>query len=306
MRVFVAGATGVLGRGAVRELVAAGHEVRGATRSEANAATLRALGAEPVTTDLFDARSVRRAVAGSEAVVHLATKIPAIMKMRSARAWAENDRLRREATKNLVDGALAAGAKTFVVESVAFIYDDNGDRWVDENAPLKRTWVALDSTLDQEREADRFAEGGGTTVILRFGLFYGPQAQSTIDSAKLARRRMLPVIGKGDNYFANIHVDDAARAVTAALDAPSGVYNVVEDEPVTQAEYAAEFSKALGTPKSMRVPRWLGKLMLGGPANYILMSRRVSNRKFKDATGWAPTYPSVREGFAQVGKEMAK
>jgi NAD dependent epimerase/dehydratase family enzyme len=120
----------------------------------------------------------------------------------------------------------------------------------------------------------------------------------------MARRRMLPVIGKGRNYFSNIHVDDAARAVVAALNAPGGVYNVVEDEPVRQAEYAAAFSTALGTPRSMRIPRFLGKLIMGGPSNYILQSQRISNHKFKDATGWAPRYASVREGFAQVAQEL--
>ncbi|MEX1195405.1 MAG: NAD-dependent epimerase/dehydratase family protein [Dehalococcoidia bacterium] len=306
MLVFVAGATGVLGRASVRELIAAGHEVRGASRSGANAAILRELGATPVSVDLFDPASAREAVAGCDAVAHLATKIPPLMKMRSRKAWVENDRIRRDVTKNLVDAALAADAKTFVVESITFVYGDGGDEWIDEDFPVKPAWTALDSTFDLEREAKRFAESGGKAVILRFGLFYGPDAQSTLDSAKLARRRMLPVIGKGQNYFSSIHHDDAARAVVAALDAPGGTYNVVEDDPVRQVEYAAAFREAIGAPKSMRMPRWLGKLFVGGPANYILQSQRISNRRFKEATGWAPSYPRVRDGFRQVAEQMAK
>jgi nucleoside-diphosphate-sugar epimerase len=305
MRVFVAGATGVLGRKSVRELIAAGHEVIGASRSPANEATLRELGATPVTCDLFDADSIRTAVSGCEAVINLATKIPPLMKMRSAKAWDENNRLRTDATRNLVDAALAAGASTFVQESITFIYKDNGAEWIDESHPVGSSWpAALDSTHEMEREANRFSESGGKTEILRFGMFYAAYAASTIDSAKMARRRMLPVIGRGDNYFSNIHIDDAARAVVAALDAPGSVYNVVEDEPVTQREYADAFSEATGAPRSMRVPRWLGMLFLGGPASYILESRRVTNRKFKDATGWSPRYPNVREGFAQVAAEL--
>jgi nucleoside-diphosphate-sugar epimerase len=304
MRIFVAGATGVLGQPTVKLLVAAGHEVRGTARGEEKSQLLRSLGAEAVAVDLYDANAVKEAVAGSEAVIHIATKIPPLMKMRSRGAWKENDRLRREATKNLVDGALAAGAQTFIAESITFVYADGGDRWLDENAPLKLAWSALDSTLDLEREAQRFGEGGGKAVVLRFGLFYAPYAASTIDSVKMMKRRMFGVIGKGDNYFSSIHVDDAAAAIVAALNAPSGTYNVVEDNPSLQTDYARAFADELHLPKPRRFPRWLGKLVMGGPANYILNSTRVSNKKFKETTGWAPKYPSVREGFRQVAEAM--
>jgi nucleoside-diphosphate-sugar epimerase len=304
MRVFVAGATGVLGQPTVKLLVAAGHEVRGTARGEQKSQLLRSLGAAPVAVDLFDPPGVREAVAGSEAVIHMATKIPPIMKMRSRKAWAENDRLRREGTKNLVDGALAANAQVFIAESITFIYADGGDGWLNENWPVKLAWTALDSTLDLEREAKRFEGDGRRAIILRFGAFYARYAASTTDTAKLMRRRMFGVIGKGDNYFSSIHVDDAAAAAVAALNAPSGTYNVVEDNPVPQAEYAAAFAGEMHLPKPRRFPRWLGKLALGGPANYILNSTRVSNKKFKEATGWAPKYPSVHEGFREVASVL--
>lgn len=304
MRIFVAGATGVLGQPTVKLLVAAGHEVRGTARGEEKSQLLRSLGAEPVSVDLFDANAVKEAIAGSEAVIHIATKIPPLMKMRSRGAWKENDRLRREATKSLVDGALAAGAQTFIAESITFVYADGGDRWLDENAPLKLAWSALDSTLDLERETQRFGEGGGKAVVLRFGLFYAPYAASTITSVKMMKRRMFGVIGKGDNYFSSIHVDDAAAAIVAALNAPSGTYNVVEDNPSLQTDYAQAFADELHLPKPRKFPRWLGKLVMGGPANYILNSTRVSNKKFKEATGWTPKYPSVREGFREVAEVM--
>ncbi len=302
MRIFVAGATGVLGRTTVKLLVDGGHQVRGTARGDDKAMRLRSLGAEPVTVDLFDPAAVKEAVAGSEAVIHIATKIPPIMKMRSRKAWTANDRLRREGTRNLVDAAIAAGAQTFMAESITFVYADGGDRWLDENSPMKLAWSALDSTLDLEGETKRFGESAGKAIILRFGLFYAPYAASTIDSVRMMKRRMFGVIGKGDNYFSSIHVDDAASAIVAALNAPAGTYNITEDNPSTQLEYAQICAQELHLPKPRKFPRWLGKIFLGGPANYILNSTRISNKKFKEATGWAPKYPSVREGFKQVAE----
>jgi nucleoside-diphosphate-sugar epimerase len=304
MRVFVAGATGVLGQPTVKGLVASGHEVRGSARGEEKSALLRSLGAAPVNAKLFDAASVRETVAGCDAVVHLATKIPSLMRMRWKGAWKENDRLRREATRNLVDAALVAKTQVFVQESITFLYANGGDNWLDEDAPVALVWSPLESAMDAEREAKRFGEGGGRAVILRFGLFYAAYAASTIDTVKLARRKMFGVIGDGKNYFSSIHVDDAAAAVVAALNAPSGTYNIVEDEPVRQSEYAQALADAFGLGKPRHVPKWLGKLVAGGPSKYILQSQRVSNRRFKEATGWVPMYPNVREGMKEVASAM--
>jgi 2-alkyl-3-oxoalkanoate reductase len=304
MRVFVAGATGVLGRPSVRGLVAAGHEVRGAVRNEAKAELLRSLGATPVTTDLFDAASVRAAVAGCDAVVHLATKIPSLTSMRWQRSWKENDRLRREATKNLVDAALSTNAQAFVMESISFVYANGGDSWLNEDSPVNLPWKPLDSAIDAERETQRFASAGGRGVVLRFGLFYAPYAASTVDTVKLARRKMFGVIGDGRNYFSSIHVDDAAAAVVVSLSAPGGTYNITEDEPSTQEDYAGAIFDSFHLGKPRHVPKWLGKLILGGPAKYILQSQRVSNKKFKEATGWAPRYHNVHEGMNAVAAAL--
>jgi nucleoside-diphosphate-sugar epimerase len=304
MRVFVAGATGVLGQPSVKRLIAAGHEVRGAARSEDKAALLRSLGATPVTTDLFDAASVREAVAGCDAVVHLATKIPSLTKMRSKGAWKENDRLRRDATRNLVDAALATKAQAFVMESITFVYANGGESWLSEDSPINLVWSPLESAMDAEKETKRFADGGGRGVVLRFGLFYAPYAASTIDTMKMARRKMFGIIGRGENYFSSIHVDDAAAAVAAAVNAPGGTYNVVEDEPVSQEGYAQAMYDAFGLGKPRHFPKWLGKLVLGGPSKYILQSQRVSNKRFKEATGWSPQHHDVREGMRSVTASM--
>jgi nucleoside-diphosphate-sugar epimerase len=304
MRVFVAGATGVLGQPSVEALVSAGHEVRGSARSEQKSALLRSLGATSVATDLFDPASVREAVAGCDAVVHLATKIPSLTRIRSKGAWKENDRLRRDATKNLVDAALAASAQAFIMESITFIYADGGENWLSEEAPINLVWAPLESAVDAENETQRFAKGGGRGVVLRFGAFYAPYAASTIDTVKLARRKMFGIIGKGQNYFSSIHVDDAAHALVAALNAPSGTYNITEDEPSRQEEYAQAMYDAFGMGKPRHVPKWLGKLILGGASRYILQSQRVSNKRFKDASGWSPKHVDVREGWQSVAAAM--
>ncbi len=286
-------------------LVDAGHDVRGVARSDEKRALLTALGATPVECDLFDAASVRDAAGDAEAVLHLATKIPPLMKMRSAKAWDENNQLRTDGTKNLVEASVSAGATTFVQESITFIYADGGSTWLSEDSLVAPAWpAALESTLEMERLAAAFSEDERRAVILRFGLFYGATSAATQDSVRMMKRRMFPVMGDGSNYFSSIHVDDAARAIVAALGAPAGTYNVVEDDPVTQREYADACAAAFGIPRPWRSPAWTAKLMLGGPASYVMQSMRVSNKKFKEATGWAPQYPNVREGFKQIAAEM--
>jgi nucleoside-diphosphate-sugar epimerase len=115
---------------------------------------------------------------------------------------------------------------------------------------------------------------------------------------------MFPIAGSGDNFFSSIHVDDAAKAVVAALGLPSGDYNVVDDEPLTSREYGVSVAKAIGAPKPWGIPKWLFRLVGGGPAKYLLRSQRVSNRRFKEASGWAPAYPSAREGWRQIAKSL--
>jgi nucleoside-diphosphate-sugar epimerase len=306
MKVFVAGATGVLGRPTVQALVEAGNEVWGTARGEEKAALLRSLGAEPVAVDLFDPEAVKAAVAGCEAILNFATKIPPITRMRWPGAWKENDRLRTEASRVLVDAALSNGVATYIQESITFIYADGGDDWLSEDAPLAINWVSLQSMINGERETERFNAGGGRGISLRFSGFYASYAKSTLDSVNMARRRLLPVAGDGSNFFSSIHVDDAATASVAALGVPAGVYNVTDDEPLRMRDYGRAISDAFEFKPPRRVPKWLFRLMGGGPAKYILSSQRVSNGRFKEATGWSPRYKSAREGYKRVAGELVK
>ena len=294
-RVFVAGATGVLGWRAVRELVAAGHDVTGIARSDEKADLVRSLGATPVRVDLFDADAVRDAVAGHDAVLNLATHVPPVSQMARRSAWHEHERIRSEGARILVDAALATGADVYVQESLAFAYADGGERWLDEDAPLLDGGAAV-AVKAAEAEVARFTAGGGRGIALRFGQFYAPDSAHTETMVALARRGASMVVGAPDGYQPMVWLDDAARAVVHALDAPAGIYNVCDDAPLTRRQLDAALATAVGNTKLLRAPT--AALKVGGEdAAIFKMSNRVSNQRFKDATGWRPAHASTAEGF---------
>jgi nucleoside-diphosphate-sugar epimerase len=306
MRVFMTGATGVIGPPTVDRLIEAGHEVRAVSRREEASAQLRAQGAEPVTVDLFDGDAVKAAVAGSDAIVHVATNVPAFPQMIRQKAWSTHNRLRTEATRHLVDAAKAHGIGRMVKESITFIYADGGDAWLDESSPLTADPGLMAPTVDGENIALELHAEGGEVAVLRFGLFYGGHNRGTDEMLKLAKWRRSMVAGKADAYMSSIHADDVATAVVAALDAPTGVYNVSDDEPLTRRDALDAFSAAFGLKKLGPNPAWMMKLLAGKAAQSLIASQRVSNAKFRAATGWAPTYPSLREGWcAEASRRVA-
>jgi nucleoside-diphosphate-sugar epimerase len=301
MKVFLTGATGVLGRLTVPALIAAGHDVRAVSRREDASIALAAAGAHPVPVDLFDAGAVTDAVVGSEAVVHLATHVPATTRAARPKGWSEHNRLRVDATRNLVAAARTTGATRFVKESITFVYADGGDRWLDEDSPLLPDLGLLAPTVEGEELALAFADDGAASTVLRFGLFYGGTGnRGTDENLRLARFRRSPIAGPAGNYLSSIHCEDAATAVVAALDAPTGVLNVVDDEPLTRGEYLAAFGAAFGVRPPRSTPTRLVKLV-GGPGTAgLVASQRVSNARFRAATGWAPIHPDARAGWAAV------
>jgi len=298
MKIFLAGGTGVLGRRVLPLLLGAGHEVTAVARTSASADALRRLGASPVAVDLFDAAALRGAVTGHEVVCNLATHIPGLTHGARAGAWAENDRIRTVGSRNLVDAAIAAGAARFVQESIAFRYADGGDRWIDEEAALAPSALTA-SVADAEASAARFSASGGVGVVLRLALLYGPDASHTRSQLRLAREGIAPVLGSPNGFQTMVHLDDAASAVVAALRAPAGVYNVCEDRPGTRAAQADAIARALGS-----APLWMAPAVLaragGSTTAYLARSLRVSNRRLREATGWAPRYPDPRTGWAAV------
>jgi nucleoside-diphosphate-sugar epimerase len=294
----VAGATGTLGRPTVQAMVAAGHEVRGLARSAASATVLRGLGAVPVAVaDFFDAREVHDAVAGSEAIVHLATRIPPLRRMRKRAAWRDNDRLRSQGSSILVNAALAHGIRIYVQQSVTFLYQDLGETVLYETAPVDAAWP-LGSARDAEREASRVTARGGQGVVLRLASLYGPAVPSTREMMALARWRLLPVLGSGAQYVSSIHVEDAATAVAAALAVPAGIYNVADDEPVTMRAYVAALARSVGARAPFRIPPRLVRPLLGPAGEILARSQRVANTMFRSVSGWTPRYPSVHDGLA--------
>lgn len=303
MKILVAGATGVVGRRAVRELVGAGHEVTGLARSDEKARLLDELGAKPVSFDVFDRADVVAHGAGHDAVVNLLTHIPPMTKSAMAGAWKENDRIRMEASGHLAAAALAGGG-LFVQESITFPYADGGDQWLTEESE-RDTSVFVISTNTAEAAADNVTASGGTGIVLRFAQFYAAEASHTVLQVRAARRGVAPVLGDPDGYATFIYADDAATAVVAALGAPAGIYNVAEDEPLTRRESAAVMAEALGKKKVRTgMSKVLGKVG-GSQTNLLARSNRVSNAKFKGATGWVPSVPSQREGWPLIIKEMA-
>lgn len=296
MRVFVAGATGVAGRRAVLRLIEAGHEVTGVARSAEKVAELAAAGASAARVSLFDRAGLLDAVAGHHAVVNLATHIPPPAQMARMSAWEENDRIRREGSANLADAAIAAGADVYVQESIAFLYGEHGDNWVDAaSTPLIDARIA-GTIKDAERSAARFTEQGGRGIVLRFGRFYAPESPQTEMVLRAARRGILMDVGRADGYVSMIDADDVASAVVAALDAPAGTYDVVDDEPVTRAEHARVLASAVGRRSLWHAPA----SAVPRSADFLAASQRVSNERFKVLTGWRPRSPSIRVGYPKT------
>lgn len=298
MHIVVTGATGAIGRAAIPHLIARGHSVLGLHRHPGGTELLARYGATSSRVDLFDPHAVRAALDGADVVIHLATSIPPLEKMAKLRYWAPNDRLRRDATRVLVDAAIDLGVERVVVESITFNYVDSGDGWIAEDDPVAPVFAATASALVAEQEVARFARHAGSGVSLRFAQLYGPGASDALVDA--LRRRRVPLVGSGRNYVSSVHVDDAGRAVAAALDAPSGCFNVCDDAPMRSAERLALQAEGVGAPAPRKVPAAVARILAGRATHQLTVSHRVLNRRFRDQTGWTPHYPSISTGWSSV------
>lgn len=304
MNVFVAGGTGVVGRRLVPLLVGSGAAVSAVARSDAKAAQLRKQGATPVRVDLFDPAQVEAAVAGHDAVINVATKIPSGMRILLPRAFRENARIRTEASQNLALAAISARARTFIQESFAPTYPDRGDEWIDESVPIQPTSYVR-SVLDAESAAIEFSKSGGTGIVLRFSMFYGPDSSLTLDAVKSVKRGLTPAFGGLDAYMSSIWIDDAASAVFAALSAPAGAYNITDDAPIRRGEAFDLLAAELGVKPPRMLPRWVTGMM-GSVVETLGRSQRISNAKFRHAANWVPRVPSLREGWKVLLSEIGR
>jgi UDP-glucose 4-epimerase len=272
--IVITGSTGVIGRRAVRALLGAGHRVAGVTRSARGRERLENLGARAVEVDVFDEAALRRAFEGADAVINLLTHIPSIERMREPSAWDENDRLRTEASAAIARAAGAAGVRRLVQESIAFVYADGGEAWLDEDAPVVGGGVTT-TALTAERNARELFDGD--TVVLRFGLFTGPDSGFTRAALEAARTGASTAVGPPDAYRPMLWLEDATAAVGAALGAPAGTYNVADADPPTNAEIDAALAAAVGVEALRPRPPQEGPLA---------RSQRVSCRRLREATGW--------------------
>jgi nucleoside-diphosphate-sugar epimerase len=309
MRVFVAGATGAIGKQLVPRLVEAGHEVHGMTRSESKQAMLHELGAVPVVADALDPDQVAEAVgrARPEVIVHQLTAIGAVDMRHFDRDFALTNRLRTEGTDHLLSAGQAVGVRRFVAQGVGGYgaYARTGGPVKTEEDPLDPTPAReMRETLAAIRHLEEAVLGARWTegLVLRYGVFYGPGTSLApgAEQFELVRRRKFPLVGDGGGVWSFIHVADAAEATVAAVERGSrGVYNVVDDDPAPVAKWLPALAQELGAKKPMRVPRFIGRLF-AGEAGVVMMTdvRGASNAKAKRELGWRPAHPSWRDGFS--------
>jgi nucleoside-diphosphate-sugar epimerase len=307
MKVFIAGASGVLGRRLIRQLVARGHAVVGQTRSAKAEIAVSEAGGEPRQADLFDAESLARAADGCDTVIHAATAIPVKQKTSPA-DWAMNDRIRRKGTRCLTEAAAKIGARTYLQQSITWVARPKDESPFNEDSPTLGT-PEIQSAIDAEtiaREAE--SAEGFTVAILRAGYFYDSESGHTRMIADALRKRQMPIIGSGDGMWAMIHTDDVASSYVAAAEKPqSGVWHLVDNELVPVRVFLTEFAAKLGAPSPRRVPLWLAKWLAGPQAvEYLTKSNRTTNARFRHDFGWSPRYPTYREGLEQIIAEWRK
>jgi len=318
MRVFVAGATGVVGRRLIPRLLRAGHDVVAMTRAYGAERDLRELGAEPVVADGLDREAVAHAVldAKPEAVIHEMTGLRSGVSnlRRFDREFALTNRLRTEGTDNLLAAACAAGSRRFVAQSYGnWNYERSGHSAKTEEDPFdhdppahqRKSLAAirrLESTVLDAGEIEGLA--------LRYGNLYGPGTSIAPggEIGELVCRRRLPIVGDGRGVWSFAHIDDVAAATVAAVErgAP-GVYNVCDDEPAAVADWLPELARALGAPPPWHVPAWLGRLATGSVG--VSMMTRIkgaSNAKAKRTLGWQPAYPTYRDGFRRGFEDVLR
>ncbi|MFI5692930.1 NAD-dependent epimerase/dehydratase family protein [Kribbella sp. NPDC051586] len=310
MKVLVAGATGGLGRSLVPQLIAAGHEVTGMTRSESGASSVRSFGADAVLADGLDAAAVRAAVAQvrPEVVVHQMTALKGGIDFKHFDdSFAMTNRLRTEGTDNLLAASQAAGVRRFVVQSYAgWNLQHGGSAAKTEADPLDPNPVpAQQQTMAgiKHLESAVLNADGIEGVALRYASFYGPTGDIGKGGSmvELIQKRRLPIIGNGAGVWSFIHYDDAASATVKAVESDvTGVFNVADDDPAEAAVWLPEFARILGAKAPRHVPTWVGRLAVGdvGVAAFTEI-RGADNTLAKKTFGWQPGYASWREGFRE-------
>jgi len=308
MRIFLAGATGALGRRLVPALVTAGYEVTGSTRDPGRQDALRAAGAEPAVLDPLDEAAVHAAVSAArpDVVMHQLTALARLTGFRRMDdQFATTNLLRTRGIDILLAAARAGGARRFIAQSfTGWPNARTGGPVATEEHPLDPAPAAA---ARRSLAAIRYLESTVTAapdiegVVLRYGFFYGPGTglESGGPIVDLIRKRRFPVVGGGRGVWSLVHIDDAAAATVAAVEhgAP-GRYNICDDEPAPVRDWLPYLARTVGAGPPARIPAWLARPLLGAQGVSMMTDiRGSSNARAKRELGWTPTYPTWREGF---------
>jgi nucleoside-diphosphate-sugar epimerase len=316
MKVLVVGSTGALGVPTMEALVAAGHETYGLTRTQGKAGIVTGSGARAVFGDVLDETAADRVVAEvrPDAVVQLLNALPKRGAFRPSDLDATNE-LRRVGTRHMLAASRRHGVRRFLVESMIFGYGygDQGGDPLSEDAPfggpvaaaqMNPALQALDEMEKMVLDATNRGEIEG--VVLRLGLFYGPEVGSTKFMMSLLRKRLMFLPGGGRGKLSWIHVADGASAIVAALEKapPGAIYNVVDDEPVSIRGVCEQMARRLGVPGPKSIPVAIAKIGSSYAATMAQTNLRVSNARIKEELGWQPRYPTYRDGVADLGSKV--
>jgi nucleoside-diphosphate-sugar epimerase len=308
MKVFVAGGTGAMGRRLVPQLIAAGYQVTAMTRDEGKAGWLRRIGAQPVIADALNRDAVAGAVTGSkpEVLIHQLTGLTGARSFKNFdREFALTNRLRTEGTDYLIAAARAAGVRRVIAQSYGnWNYERSGSAVKTETDPFD---PSPPPNQVKSLQAIRYVENAVTNaaglegIALRYGNFYGPGTGIDIggDIVEQVRKRQFPIVGNGAGLWAFVHMDDAAAAAIAAIEnGQPGVYNVADDEAAPVRKWLPDLAAVIGAKPPRHVPVWLGRIAAGEVGvSMMTQIRGISSAKAKAGLGWAPRYPTYREGF---------
>ena len=314
MKIFIAGATGAVGRPLVSACIKAGHSVIGLTRTPAKAGLIRAMGAEPAVADGLDADAIT-AVMGSarpDAVIHEMTELAGATDLRNFdRTFAGSNQLRTRGTDILLAAAQENGVRRFIAQSYCgWPYARIGEAIKTEADPLDPDPpVELRATLEAIRYVERAVTGSANLegIVLRYGSFYGP-GTGMLERVMVEqiRKRRMPLVGNGAGWWSFVHVDDAADATVKALEhgKPGSIYNVVDDDPAEVREWLPALAEIVGARRPFRLPAWIARIVAGEHLVAMMTQIRAgSNRKAKAELGWQPRHPSWREGFSEVVRQ---
>ena len=306
MKVFVAGATGVLGRALLPVLAALGHEVYGTGRTPEKVLAVAQMGATPVRADVLDAARIARAVGDvqPDAIINLATSIPLKLRV-NLDHWKENDRVRLEGSRNLLAAAKNPNLRLFVQASADQVCETQGDGWITETSP-RGSHAFLHATQEME---DRVRASGLPATLLRFSVLMAADSWHTQQSVTALKRGLLPVIGDGGAFVSMVHVADAVQAILLALQQPEPAagqtFNVADNEPARMREILPYAAQLLHAQPPRTVPPLMAKMVVGAlTIDVLTQSHRMSNEKIRQTLGFAPQYPTYRESWEQIVREI--